>query len=839
MSQVAEMTVAGPGTWFAGMAGVAAGAYDELCGADGLPRAHWREPLASLEQIGGTELDVRAADARRLLREHGVTCYVAEGGQGEDQAWELDPLPFLITPAEWQALEAGLAQRAALLDLILGDLYGVQRLVRDGLLPAPLVFANPAYLRACQAVRPPLGRHLHSYAADVARATDGTWWVLADRTQVPGGIGFALENRTVLSRVLPELLEAANPRVLTGTLRRRRAALQRLAPQNTDNPAMVLLSPGPRNEAYYEHAYLARLQGYTLVEAGDLTVRDRRVFLKTLEGLRGVDVILRRIADTFCDPLELRADSLIGVPGLVEATRAGRVAIANTLGSGLLEGPAFLAFLPALCRHLLREDLRLPSVATWWCGQGYELNYVREHLDDLVVCPAFAPNSHPVRGAEMDAAARARLLAQLDTCPHECVGQEEVTLSQAPVRTDEGWAARPVLLRVFVVFDGQEYRVMPGGLVRVLDRSRLGTARLSLAGLTKDVWVLPAGDSRPPTPLLRAPPALGLGPPATSDLPSRTADALFWLGRYAERLEQLVRAARGVLQRLADDTGAGSERRLRALAAFMQELGVLAVPADQPDVDDALLDEVLRVMRARERKPGVPDLLARIQQAAFAARDRLSTDTWRLLNRFEPDAREATGPLPLFRAGTVLNRLILDLAGFSGMENENMTRGHGWRFLGLGRRTERGIGVARLIEAALLCREPVELLLEPLLEIADSAMTYRRQYFLEPTLPGVLRLLLLEPGNPRSLGFQLAAIQEHVAALPSGAHPDGLRQIRQQAASLLEPLRRVWPGEEAAQPAPADAGWVVPALRQVALDLGGLSNLITRVFFSHVEPRVD
>lgn len=839
MNQAAETTLAGPETWCAGMARAAAGAYDELHGADGLPRAHWRAMLAALDQVGAAELEVRVADARRLLREHGVTCFVADGVQGEDRPWELDPLPFPITPAEWQELEAGLVQRAALLDLVLGDLYGVQRLVRDGLLPAPLMFANPAYLRACQAVRPPLGRHLHSYAVDLARSPDGTWWVLADRTQVPGGIGFALENRTVLSRVLPEVTEVANPRVLTGTLRRRRAALQRLAPQNRDNPAIVLLSPGPQHEAYYEHAYLARLQSYTLVEAGDLTVRDRRVFLKTLEGLRGVDVILRRIADTFCDPLELRADSLIGVPGLVEATRAGRVAIANALGSGLLEGPAFLAFLPALCRHLLREDLRLPSVATWWCGQGYELNYVREHLDDLVVCPAFTLDSPPVRGAELDAAARAKLLARLETSPHECVGQEEITLSQAPVLTADGWAARPVVLRVFVVFDGQEYRVMPGGLARVLDRSRLGTARLSLAGLTKDVWVLPDGAARPTTPILPAQPVLSLGPPATSDLPSRTADALFWLGRYAERLEQLVRAVRGVLQRLADDTGAGSERRLRGLAAVMRELGVLFVPADQPEVDDALLAEVLRVMHSRERKPGVVDLLGRIQQAAFAARDRLSADTWRLLNRFEPDARQDPGARPLFRAGTVLNRLVLDLAGFSGMENENMTRGHGWRFLGLGRRTERGIGVARLLEAAMLCPEPVEPLLEPLLEIADSAMTYRRQYFLEPTLPGVLRLLLLERGNPRALAFQLAAIQEHVAALPSSANPDGLRQIRQQAAGLFEPLRRVWSTDEETRLAPVDAARLVGALRDVVHRLSEFSNLLTRVFFSHVPPRAD
>jgi uncharacterized circularly permuted ATP-grasp superfamily protein/uncharacterized alpha-E superfamily protein len=749
----------------------------------------------------------------------------------------VDSLPFLVTPEEWRTIEAGLVQRVTLLNLVLRDLYGVQRLVRDGLLPAAVVFANPGYLRACQGVRPPINRHLHSYAADLARSPDGTWWVLADRTQVPGGIGFALENRTVLSRVLPEAVEKLKPRVLTGTLRCRRHALQRLAPQHGENPAIVLLSPGPRNEAYYEHAYLARLQGYTLVESGDLTVRNRQVFLKTLEGLRGVDVILRRVADSYCDPLELRGDSLIGVAGLVEATRAGRVAIANALGSGLLEGPAFLAFLPALCRHLLREELRLPSVATWWCGQSYERNYVREHFDDLVLAPAFTLAENPRRGGETDAATRDRLLDELATSPHDWVGQEEITLSQSPVLTERGWVHRPGLLRAFVVFDGEGYRVMPGGLLRLMDRPRLGTIRLSLAGPTKDVWVLPEEDDLP---TVVAPPARPVvQPPGRSDLPSRTADDLFWLGRYAERLEQLVRAARGVLQRLADDVGPGSERRLRALAACMAELGILGVPGDEPAVGDALLRDVIEILHDKKRKPGVPDLLARIQQAAFAARDRLSADTLRLLNRLQPDAQHVAGHLPLIRAGTALTRLVLDLAALSGMENENMTRGYGWRFLDLGRRTERGIGIARLLEAALRSTDPPDPLLEPLLQIADSAMTYRRQYFIEPTLPGVLRLLLLEPTNPRSLGFQLAVIREHVHALPSGANPEGLGQIREHAARLDAPLDQLWPNRDLTQPRALDPEPVVAALREVVLDLSAFSNLLTRVFFSHVKPRAD
>ena len=340
--------------------------------------------------------------------------------------WELDCIPFVIGAEDWRELEAGLVQRARLLNLILGDLYGVQRLVRDGLVPAPLIHANPGYLRACQAVRVPGGNYLQFYAADVARGPEGRWWVLSDRTQTPAGFGFVLENRSVLSRVLSEVLQAVRPRSLSEILPSYRETLRRLAPAGTDNPAIALLTPGPRNESYFEHAYVARLLGFTLVEGGDLTVRDRRVFLKTLDGLRPVDVILRRVNDGFCDPLALRGDSLLGVPGLVEATRAGQVAVANALGSGLVESPAFLPFLAGLATHLLGEELKLPSVATWWCGQPRERKYVEEHLDELFLRPAFSIAGPQAEPGELTTDSRAEWLARLSERPHEFVAQEQV-----------------------------------------------------------------------------------------------------------------------------------------------------------------------------------------------------------------------------------------------------------------------------------------------------------------------------------------------------------------------------------------------------------------------------
>lgn len=808
--------------------------FDEFVSDQGVPRAHWRTLAASLERLGRDELASRAENCRRILREHGVSCFVTQDGRSTDEPWQLDLFPLMLAADEWRELEAGLIQRAHLLNLVLQDLHGAQRLVRDGFIPAPLLYANPNYHRACQAIGRPGGVYLHTYAADLARAPDGRWWVLADRTQTPPGIGFMLENRMVISHVLPEATQDVRPRNFSEAVRLHRETLRRLAPGNRENPTVVLLTAGPRNEAYFEHAYLARLLGFTLVEGDDLTVRNRRVFMKTLEGLRQVDVIVRRVADAFCDPLELRSESLLGVPGLVEATRAGQVAVINTLGSGLLESPAFLPFLVSLARHLLGEELRLPSVATWWCGQGGELAYVREHFENLVLRPAFTLGGPAFRPAAMSAAERAALLDQISSRAHEFVGQEEVRLSHAPVWADHHAESRPVVMRLFVLFDGQNYQVMPGGLARILHEPRLGSAAVPLSGLCKDVWVLPEADH--PHETAPAIPAMAPALERTaSDLPSRTADNFFWLGRYAERLENVVRTARCAVGRLSDDTAAGSLERLRALGQMLTRLDLLAVARDPARPREALQEAVLAILHEEERPFGVRDLLGRIHFAAFSVRYRLSADTWRILNRLEPDAGLRPGHLPLVFAASMLNTLVLDLAAFNGMEMENMTRGHGWRFLELGRRIERAAALARLLRAVLEAGQQTERLLEPALEISDSVMTYRRRYFTEASVPGMLELLVLDATNPRSLAFQLARLAEHARELPDGAQRDGVAALRRRTEKLAAELRTL----EVSGFATVAILETTDYLERIMVEMGGISELLTQVFFSHVTPQVN
>lgn len=462
--------------------GPAPGIYDEMSIAPGVFRPHWDAYAAAISQMGSEELARRWRTARERIRENGVTYNIYGDPLGMDRPWSLDAIPILISPTEWREIEAGLIQRANLLNLILADLYGSRKLLRGGHLPPAIVFGNSGFWRPCHGLPVPDDKYLHLLAVDLARSADGQWWVLADRTQAPSGAGYALENRIVLAETFPDLFREFQVQRLASFFRAFRDNLLRLSTSMRNNPRVVLLTPGPLNETYFEHSYLARYLGFTLAQGADLTVRDSRVFLKTLEGLKQVDIILRRVDGAFCDPIELRSDSVLGVAGLVEAVRAGNVVVANGLGSGLIESPALMPFLPGLSKLLLGERLKLPSVATWWCGQQPALDYVRDNLDFLVIKP-MAPDGNargrndPVFGGQLSGEERKKLLERMERRPYHFTGQELLHLSTAPVLSENALMPRRVVLRVFVAAAGDSWVVMPGGLARV-SPSQIGRAHV-------------------------------------------------------------------------------------------------------------------------------------------------------------------------------------------------------------------------------------------------------------------------------------------------------------------------------------------------------------------------
>jgi len=793
----------------------AADGFDEMLDAAGAPRAHWRALLASLEHEAPDLMRQRREAVQRQVRENGVTYNVQADTSGRQRPWDLNPLPLILPHEEWSAIEAAVIQRAALLNKILGDVYGRQDLLREGLLPPALVHGNAGFLRPCHGMRHHDGVALHFYAVDLARAPDGRWWVIADRTQAPSGAGYALENRAIMTPVFPDLLRELNVRSPVQFFRTmhdslvhwgRRCAAEGDSPaplREGEMPLVVLLTPGPGAETYYEQAYLARYLGLPLAEGDDLTVRDGVVYLKTLDGLHRVHVIMRRVDDAACDPLELQnsADSTrLGVPGLTQAARRGNVLVANSLGSSLLDSGALLGFLPALSRRLLGEPLKMPSVATWWCGEPAALETVIARLDRLVIKPSF-PQLPPfaVFGRDLDAAGRAAFIARLRAHPNDYIAQEVVRLSQAPVWTDgaaagglPGLKAHAVGLRVFACATPSGYVVMPGGLTRVATGPDARVLTIQRGGASKDTWVQARAGAEQHRLQQRRIRGEDLVREDTS-LSSRTAENLLWFGRHVERCDnvcRLLRVALNILFNVRVDERGAEWPAVQGLCSWFQLLGAQSRPAAQgatpaaihtdADIESALLLAVV--------SPAVHGLARQQQQLhrlADQLHERFSADNWRTLGRMAqpvvpPGARPSQSEVM-----TILDEAAAALMTLAGFALDGMTRDLGWRFMSIGRRLERLQFQTLVLQRALAMDGNGNL--DWLLELSDSSITYRVRYRAQPEWLPVLDLLLCDETNPRSVLYQINGIigaLDKIAATHGPCGADLLAPLKQEVLAL-------------------------------------------------------
>ncbi len=807
-----------------------ADAFDEMLGRTGQPRPHWQKLLAELDSLGPSELRQRSESAGRIIVEQGITYNVYGDPRGRERPWRLDPVPLVLDGAEWAKLGRALVQRAVLINRVLADCYGPQKLLSSGWLPPALLFAQPDFLRAAHGIQPAGGIHMHFYAADVARSPDGRWWVLNDRTQIPTGSGYALANRLVSSRVLPEAFRNCGVQRVAGYFRQVQATLASPAARRTEEPRVVMLTPGPYNETYFEQAYLARYLGYSLVEGQDLTVRDERVYLKTLSGLEPVDVILRRLDDDFCDPLELRSDSTLGVPGLVEAVRAGNVSIANALGTGLLESPAFMAFLPGLSRHILGEPLLMPSVATWWCGQKPGENYVLQNLDSLELRPAFRNFR-----ARLNTPADTRAIReQIRFAPHLWTAQERVKLSTTPAWDGAQLSPQPTVLRVYLVAtaDGG-YTVMPGGLARLGAESNAQFVTMQGGGASKDAWVLSDGPVEETTLINPAGSIVELRR-VGNNLPSRLADNYFWLGRYAERADATARLLRSTLLRFNPESAGSDAPLIAPLLDTLERLGLM--PRGRRETAADLETALLAAVYDADTPGSLRAVADNAEQLAMLVRDRTSNDVWRALSALNecvsaPDG--APRPMPS-DAIAGINQLVLQIASFYGLSRENMTRAQGWRFLDMGQRIERAHALATFFLDAL--RSPAAdnpSVLEAVLEVADCTITYRSRYSLLPNLAAVYDLVILDDTNPRSLLFQLLQLVKHFDRLPrekQSALPTAAQRL---LISAVAAVRLLDPRELSTQTAEWHLGPTATVLREIVAILPQLSDAIAASYFAH------
>ncbi len=797
---------AAAGTVWQQAAPAAAGHFDELSSsrrdraATAPPASPWHRFIEQLGDTGPVELNARARRLARQLADNGVTYNALADPAQAQRPWSLDLFPLLVSADEWRGIEAGVRQRVLLLNRVLADLYGPRDLLARALLPAALVQGQPGYLRPMHGVEPAAGMHLQIAAFDLARAPNGRWWVVSQRTQAPSGLGYLLENRGLISRLFPQAFDAMAVQPLADTYRAFSRHLKRLCAAQSgcgDDAHIALLTPGSYSATWFEHAYLARYLGLTLVEGGDLTVRDQRVYLKTLRGLQPVHGLIKRLDDEYLDPLELRPDSTLGVPGLLQAIRAGNLVMANAPGSAFLESPALLGFLPGLARHLLGEELALPSLATWWCGEAAAARDVLPRLAAQMI----KPTGHgfdgqlpfePVRGSTLDAAGLAHWAERIRTRGDPVTVQAYLPMSQLPTWvTDNGGGGgavepRSVMLRVFAVADeGGCWRVLPGGMARIATADE-EIASMARGGSSADVWVLSDGavDAEVPPPSQLTPELIAQRR-SEQRITSRAAENLFWLGRYTERAENTARLAKVTLEALA-----GEDAEQRALLKWLDDMtsahgllphGATSALRARRGFERALI----AALGAVDSAHSVGFNLRAVRQAAGALRERLSSDPWFVIRRCEDEfllrcrAIAPDGQTAALEALEALQIALRDLATMTGVQADRMLRDDGLRLLNAGRQIER-LG---FLAGALRRGFDTGATLSPggfdaLIALFDSTITFRALYQQSRDSAALIDLLVLDRANPRSLTWVTHNLRGRLAkiALAANLAPDALLQ---------------------------------------------------------------
>jgi uncharacterized circularly permuted ATP-grasp superfamily protein/uncharacterized alpha-E superfamily protein len=768
--------------------------YGELVGEDGEIRPHWETFFESYIRLGDEEINNRNTDTLRLLKENGVTYNIYGDPNGLNRPWKLDNIPFLISKEEWTFIESGLSQRAQLLNLILEDIYGGRNLIKKGILPIELIYNHAGFLRPCSGVKQPGKHQLILYSADIAKSRKGKIWVVNDRTQAPSGSGYALENRTTMTRVIPELFNGLKVRHLSPYFNALRNGLNEIAPRRNMNPRIVILTPGSSNETYFEHSYLSSHLGFTLVQGNDLIVKDNFVWLKTMGGLERVDVILRRVDDIYCDPLELKADSQLGIPGLLQCVRSGNVSMANPLGSSILENPGLMPFLQRISRNFLNEDLILPTIASWWCGQPKELQYVLENIKTLVIKKIHrnATGSSSIDGASLSASQLETCKQQLKAHPALYVGQEKVEISLSPSLIEGRIVPQKVLFRSFLVSNQNDYVAMSGGLVRSSADATNFLISSQTGGFSKDAWIISPEPGRLVNVLKETPETVTES--YNDMLPSHAAENLFWVGRYTERILGNARFLRTVMQFLAEgnklitENNQQTERNL--LEAFTRYSYTLPgfIGEDAEELFDDPWKELKDILFNEKRTGGIKYNFSLFHKAIHEVRDHWSTDTWRVIRGMEEGLQNG---IPLSHHGHLqmihaLDSLITSIVAFIGLNRESISREQGWIMLDVGRKIEQSLLVIMMLKTTLVKKynEQVEHnLQQSVLMSNEGLVNYRYKYRRPIQNLLVIDLLLFDPNNPRSLTYQVVRLKSYLQNLPKN---NGGKSLTEYERLILE-----------------------------------------------------
>ncbi len=820
--------------------------YDEALSPSGDIRDHWRLVLDNFKGLDADSLADRESKAQRILRDDGATY---KSYTERERTWQLDTVPLVIDGNQWASIEAGILQRSELFNRLFHDIYGPQELIRKGIIPPEVIFSHPGFLRPCFGIKPPLEHALILHGIDMVRTADDRICVIGDRTQAPTGAGYALENRTVMTRVFPDLFRQAQVKRLAAFFQTLRIKLNSLSVDDK-LPNIVVLTPGSRSESYFEHAYLANYLGYSLVQGRDLTVRNGQVWMKSLSGLSRVDVIFRRVDDFYCDPAELKSDSYLGVPGLLEVIRAGKVAIANPLGSGILESPVFLKYLPEISRALLGEELLLPSVKTWWANDPKDQAYMLNNLSKLIIKPVYRQkDQQSILGSQLSDTELNDLRASICQKPLKYVAQEYITHSHSPSWQQQTFSSRPTVLRSFTVAGENNYSVMPGGLTRIgntVDDKLVSSQHLALS---KDTWVLSKEVQRHVSLWADKSQQILIDNEQEQNLPSRVVENMFWLGRYAIRAEYALRLLRTVFLQLndADQLSDESYRAILLAVTTVTETFPGFAPREGKERTATTLfenpeAELISIITDLDRTGGIAYSLNEMLSCADEVKVLLSADTQRVIN----DIRDNVGTLEYvvktdFASAPeeALDPLVTSLLALSGLINESMIRGFGWRFIEIGRDLERAYQTTSLINSLMspvLSEYDEDATLETVLLTLETLVTYRRRYRARTDVINALELTVLDDSNPRSLNSLLTSLKQHIDAIPTRQNTRSLTLEKRLSLELLNKIQLIQPStlcKHSKTDKRREHLFIV--MKEAQGLLNRLSGVLNDIYFDHTE----